>query len=295
MAVTYLPPTVTGGAAPVSTVCSPLSGSSFQAGTTAVSCVALDTQLRTNSCSFTVTVLLVAPVPRLGATAYVAFGDSITEGKLGPAGYHGDDRFPDSYSGVLYNLLVQRYTSQTFEVFAAGFGGECTQGVGCLSYGVSRLPGVLNADVPQVLLLQEGANDLILGGAAAIPSLVSGLRTMIQEARRRGIVVFLGTLLPQRAGGLRAGNPALIPLANDQIRGLATSEGATLVDLYAAFGGSPDPWIDSDGLHATRAGYTKIAETFFTVIRSRLETPPGSSGGQPVPAGDRSHTDYPAP
>jgi lysophospholipase L1-like esterase len=192
----------------------------------------------------------------------------------------------------LYNLLVQRYTSQAFDVFAAGFGGECTQGVACASSGVLRLPGVLNADRPQVLLLQEGANDLIVGGATAIPSLVSGLRTMVQEARHRGIVVFLGTLLPQRRGGSRAGNPALIPLANDQIRVLATSEGAILVDLYDAFGGSPDPWIDNDGLHATRAGYTKIAETFFTVIRSRLEIQPASLSVPLVRARDRSPIDY---
>jgi lysophospholipase L1-like esterase len=293
--VTYPSATVAGGTLPVSIVCSPLSGSSFPAGSTPVSCTATDSQRRLDSCSFTVAVTVVAPAPRISATRYVAFGDSITEGKLGPNVFTPDPRFPNSYAGFLYNLLTQRYSVQTIDMFDEGFGGECTQGVGCLSYGVSRLPGVLSADVPQVLLLQEGANDLILGGAAAIPGLVSGLRTMIQEARRRSIIVFLGTLLPQRAGGLRAGNPALIPLANAQIRGLAISEGATLVDLYEAFGGSPDPWIDSDGLHATKAGYTKIAETFFNVIRSRLETQPGSSSGQPVPAGDRSHIDYPAP
>jgi lysophospholipase L1-like esterase len=183
--------------------------------------------------------------------------------------YHGDDRFPDSYSGVLYNLLVQRYTTQAFEVFAAGLGGECAQS--CVPNGVSRLPGVLNADTPQVLLLQEGANDLNALGNAAIPGVISGLRTMIREARGRGIIVFLGTLLPQRKGGSHAGDPALIPLANVQIRSLAASEGATLVDVYEAFGGSPDPWIDNDGLHATPAGYVKIAETFFAAIRSRLE------------------------
>jgi lysophospholipase L1-like esterase len=271
VSVTYPSATAAGGTLPVSIVCSPLSGSSFPAGSTPVSCMATDSQRRIDSCSFTVAVTVVPPAPLISATRYVSFGDSITEGKLGPAIYHGDDRFPDSYSGVLYNLLIQRYTAQAFEVFAAGFGGECTQGVGCASYGVLRLPGVLDADAPQVLLLQEGANDLILGGATAIPGLVSGLRSMIREARRRGIVVFLGTLLPQRQGGLRAGNPALIPLANDQIRGLAASEGATLVDVYEAFGGSPDPWIDKDGLHATPAGYSKVADTFFAAIRSRLE------------------------
>ena len=35
--------------------------------------------------------------------------------------------------------------------------------------GVMRLPGVLSADAPQVLLLQEGANDLNGGGPTAHP------------------------------------------------------------------------------------------------------------------------------
>ena len=234
-----------------------------------MACTVTDSQLLVDSCTFTVTVTVAAL--RISATSYVAFGDSITEGKLGPAGFTPDPRFPNSYAGFLYNLLVQRYTGQTFDMYDDGFGGEKVQ-----PDGVLRLPGVLNSRSPQVLLLQEGANDL-KNGASAIPGVVGGLRTMIQEARRRGIVVFLGTLLPQRKGGSNAGDPALIPLANDQIRSLAASEGAILADLYEAFGGSPDPWIDNDGLHATPAGYQKIAGTFFTAIQSRLEVAPAPS------------------
>ena len=111
------------------------------------------------------------------------------------------------------------------------------------------------------VLLQEGANDL-MSGATVIPSLISGLRAMIQEAHRRGMVVFLGTLLPQRKGRSHAGDPAVIPLANDQIRSLAASK-ARRSSICAAFGGSPDPLIDVDGLHATPDGYKKIAEVLL--------------------------------
>jgi len=204
--------------------------------------------------------------PRISATRYVAFGDSQTEGKLGPASYHGDPRFPDAYVAVLYSLLTDRYTAQTLEVFDRGVGGEMVQ-----PDGVARLPGVLTTDAPEVLLLLEGVNDLSAGGAGAIPTVISGLRTMIREARGRGITVFIATLLPQRPGGLHARSPALIAPTNDQIRTLAASEGANLVDLYQAFGGSPDPYIDADGLHPTVAGYQKMAATFFDAIRARLE------------------------
>jgi lysophospholipase L1-like esterase len=267
--VTYQPPTVVGGVTPVTTQCSPTSGSLLPAGSTPVMCTALDAQTRTDSCSFSITVTVVAG-PRIGATRYVAFGDSITEGKQGPAGYHSDPRFPfpDAYPKVLYDLLAERYTAQTIEMYAEGIGGNQVRG-GTPPDGVTRLPGVLNADMPQVLLLQQGVNDLINGGS--ITNVVDGLRDMLREAQRRGILVFLATLLPQRPGGSRTGHIELIAPANDRIRALSASEGAILVDVYQAFGGSPDPWIDADGLHPTVDGYKRMADTFFAQIKGRLE------------------------
>jgi hypothetical protein len=81
----------------------------------------------------------------------------------------------------------------------------------------------------------------------------------------------VGTLLPVRAGGRRTGTSLLIPEVNAQIRALAQREGATLVDLYEGFGGSPDPYIDVDDLHPTVLGYQKMAEIFFDVLRATLE------------------------
>ena len=55
---------------------------------------------------------------------------------------------------------------------------------------------------------------------------------------------------------------------------MALAEGAELVDLYQAFDGHVDTLIGGDGLHPNEAGYQKMAETFFTAIRGRLELPP---------------------
>src|SRR5262249_30311193 len=129
---------------------------------------------------------------------------------------------------------------------------------------------------PQVLLLQEGVNDLTGGDPGAISPMVGALRAMVADARGRGIPVFLGTLLPERPGGLRTGARLLIQPSNHQIRALAASSGAILVDLCAAFGGSPDPWIADDGLHPNDAGYRRIAEPYQDAISSRLEAPPTS-------------------
>jgi len=58
------------------------------------------------------------------------------------------------------------------------------------------------------------------------------------------------------------------------MRSIALSEGVTLVDVYAAFGGDTMTLIDFDGLHPTPAGYERIAQTFLTAIRQNLEQPP---------------------
>jgi lysophospholipase L1-like esterase len=259
-AVMFPPPTVSGGVAPVTVTCTPPSGSSFPIGSSTSSCVATDAQQRTDRCSFTVTV---EAIPLIGATRYVAFGDSITEGKLS-----NGDITQTPYPVGLKRELEMRYTSQVFLVFAEGGGGETTAG------GASRLPGVLNADTPEVLLLLEGVNDLASAGSAGISPMISNLRSMVQQAQGRGIRVFLGTLPPEIPNAQRAGAEPFIVPANDQIRALAGSTGATLVDVYQALIGSLTTFIGPDGLHPTEQGYQVIAKTFFDAVRQRLEVPP---------------------
>jgi hypothetical protein len=61
-----LAPTVSGGVAPVSTSCSPASGSMFSVGTTSFSCTAVDASQQKTSCTSTVVVLAPsqpAPTP----------------------------------------------------------------------------------------------------------------------------------------------------------------------------------------------------------------------------------------
>jgi lysophospholipase L1-like esterase len=228
-------------------------------------------------------------IPQITATKFVAFGDSITEGQIdsscpGSAAMTLADALSDlrkgarildptrSYPTKLLALLSLRYPAQTITVFNAGLGGET------VDEGSARLPRVLTEQGPPVLLLQEGANDMtgIAFGSppyTVISIVVNGLRSMIREARRRGITVFVGTLLPQRPGACRGYAPAYIGPANDQIRAMVAGEGlgVTLVDLYAAFGGVAGDLLGTDGLHPNEAGYQKMAQTFFDSIQQRLE------------------------
>jgi lysophospholipase L1-like esterase len=271
--VIFPPVTSTGGTPPVTIVCSPQSGSIFPVGTSKVTCVATDAAHLSSNCSFAVTVQSVA-VPHLALTRFVAFGDSITEGKLGDGTLLGSDSYPAN----LESMLKARYTTQaqSISVKNEGCSGETAQagGTTCPPGGVVRLPGVLVADNPQALLLLEGANDLSGGDPAAISPMIDALRTMVRQAKSRGIVVFLSTLTPVRQNGTPPrgnGGFLLTAPANDQIRFLATSEGAILVDSYAGFGSSPDPYIGPDGLHPTLAGYQKLAQIFFGAIGTNLE------------------------
>jgi lysophospholipase L1-like esterase len=276
----------------VTTTCTPASGSLFGIGATTVSCSARDAGVQTAACSFTATV---SQVPELTVTRFLAFGDSITDGALSPcplvparAGGPGrpDDMAdmwlirssvspPTSYPSVLHGLLTARYRFQTITMVNEGLAGERvidSEG-GTDDTTFSRFRGALNAHGPQVVLLQEGVNDLNGSGGheEVIPPIVKALSDFAREARGRGMQVMIGTLLPQEPGSCRAFAPTLIAPANDAIRAMAAAEGYTLVDLHQAFNGIAGPLIGVDGLHPNEMGYQKIAETFLASIRENLQ------------------------
>lgn len=174
-----------------------------------------------------------------------------------------------SYPRLLQSLLAARYTTQSPSIANEGNPGEF------VADGKLRLPAAL-APAPQVLLLQEGANDMNQGGPA-VTAIVEDLRTMVREGRTRGMTVFVGTLLPQRPNACRGydfcdGTNDTVA-TNTRIRTMVTAEGATLVDLYPAFDGQTSTLIGLDGLHPNEAGYQKMADLFFEAIRLRLELP----------------------
>jgi lysophospholipase L1-like esterase len=283
--VSYQAPLPLGGTAPVTVACTPPSGSTFPVKATTVSCKATDAKQATASCSFTVTVV---PPPYLQYTRFLAFGDSLTEGQDGLASPTGIGGYvplvvrPEiAYPTRLQQALVARYVAQSPQVVNRGVGGEKA------TTGVSRLPTEIVNVRPEVVLLLEGANDIFGGNTAGVTPAASALRMMVRDTRSRGLPVYLATLPPENPAGSRGGGAALVVPLNDLIRRVASEEGAALVDLYAAFNGDLT-LIGPDGLHPNEAGYLRMAETFFAVIRERLETPfPGvaSATAAAQPAG----------
>ena len=204
--------------------------------------------------------------PRLGVTRFVAFGDSFTEGVVSAPLLL---TLTTSYPTRLTSLLQDRYLAQTLAVVNAGLSGEQA------GDALPRLRGVLSQHSPEVLLLLEGANDLIWW-KTEVPGVrrtAEALEELVNEALRRNVRVFLATLPPWRAGSYRQLDPTRPAQLNVEIDSIARRRGAVLVDLYTAMLPEIDTLIGRDGLHPTEAGYERIAQVFFEVIRATLEVP----------------------
>jgi len=258
--VTYTVPTAVGGAQPVGVACAPPSGSSFTRGASSVTCTATDALARIAVCTFSVKVSVP---PRLQFTKFMAFGDSLTEGK--PSRIRAFDDFAGSYPSVLYPLLTARYVAQTVTMSKQGYGGEWT------STGVTRLSGLLAAERPEVLLLMEGSNDLSAGDPSAIAPALRNMEQMVVNAKASGANVFLATIPPQVAGSSSGRGYQIVPTYNDEIRRIATTQNVVLVDVFSALNSDLSAHMGRDGLHCTTAGYQKMADTFYATIQARLE------------------------
>jgi len=275
-AISWPAPTTQGGTAPIQTTCTPASGSAFVPGTTAVNCTATGSGAnQTASCSFPVTV---TRPPQLSVTRFMAFGDSITWGTASPpAGFLAYPEPAPSYSypSQLLVLLGARYPDQAITMANEGWPGEW------IGDGLNRLPSALAVNTPEVVLLLDGANDLLGNPSSATTQYIAGkLRDMVRTAKARipTIRVLLATFPPQYHGSPkdRGAGAEFVPELNQRIAGVAQGEGATLVDLYAAFPPGGKPYIGSDGLHPTEQGFTLMAQTFAKVIQEKFEAKPAA-------------------
>ena len=285
VSVTYAVPAAANGATPVTVACAPAPGSSFSLGTNTVSCTATDALARTASCTFAVNVSVE---PELEKVKFLAFGDSVTEGTISspcPSDAGSDTLWmklavskPESYPFKLQGLLSARYVNQTIVVENDGKAGQTAIG------DLGRLKSVLDSMEPEVLLLLHGFNDLLAAGRqdtfdTSIPKIAGALEDMVKAGRSHRATVLLATMPAGNAAGCRGQGAPGIPALNDEIRKIAGDEGATLVDLYTAFGGSPEGVIGIDGLHPTEEGYTKMAQVWFDAIKGEFEKPSPTSAG----------------
>lgn len=274
MTLTFDTPAVSGGEGSVRVECAPSSGATFPIGTTQVSCTATDTLNRTASCTFNVTV---ARIPQLSRTRFLAFGDSITAGEvtfpigsLRPGGELSTRLVvvpSAAYPTILAKLLQARYTAQEDSIIVANYGLGGEKAINARD----RFLAALNTVRPEAVLLMEGHNDVSGGQDGAASGAANEIRIMADQARSRGMRVFIATLVPPRPNGNRTIGQIYIEDYNNRMRVVASQTGSVLVDVYAALLPGVTTYVGVDGLHPTEAGYAKIAETFFTAIQNTLE------------------------
>lgn len=173
------------------------------------------------------------PLPHLGPDDVVlVFGDSLTYGT-------GVDA-AQSYPAQLGQIIGRK-------VVAAGVPGEVT------AQGVARLPGVLDEVQPKLLLLCLGGNDLLRRVDAV--SIAANLRTMVGEARQRGIaVVLIGVPEPRLFGGVPEFYADIAKAAG------VPYEGEVLKTVLF------DNTKKSDPIHPNAAGYRMIADALAGLL-----------------------------
>jgi lysophospholipase L1-like esterase len=203
------------------------------------------------------------PIPRLAYTKYLGFGDSQTEGKVSQVPLV---LLPNSYTLKLQPMLQARYTAQTIVVADDGVGGQAVADPATYD----RLRQAIFRETPDVLLLMDGANDLI-DDTPDIPGAIDAMRDLGVYATSKGVQVFIATLPPMNPAS-RPAAPLVAPY-NAQLVALAASKSWALVDVNAAFRGDLS-LIGSDGLHPTDAGYRVIAQAFYDKIVTTYDRTP---------------------
>ncbi len=198
----------------------------------------------------------------LGATRFVAFGDSITWGTLSSfdGTYLYDAGPTESYPYVLQAALIAFHPPQVYTVENRGVPGE---GV---ASGAGRIQTVLSQLRPQGLLLLEGINDLNNG--ASVGQTVGHLQTILDVARLHNVTVFIATMfqtyysVDPNNGRIRENSAAVIPEFNNAILQMASGrQNVYIVDIYGAFGGNRS-FVGGDGLHPSESGYQRMAQAF---------------------------------
>lgn len=208
-----------------------------------------------------------------GTRVAVAFGDSITEGTSA-----ADDTAPRPYPERLATRLAERGAAMV--VLNAGIGGNRLLVPRSGPSALARFErDVLSQSGVTHAIVLIGINDIgfgtLPGGASALPpqlvasaeQLVAGLRQLIERARRRGVKVLLGTLLPIKGSGYWSEeNEARRQVVNRWIRARQRIDRlVTVADFDAALRDPNDPqalhprYDSGDHLHPSAAGNAAMA------------------------------------
>jgi lysophospholipase L1-like esterase len=240
-----------------------------------------------------VTLLGLVPTLAVAQTTprkYIAFGDSITEGR-------GDDpaRTNPGYPPRLQALLQAAGVSAT--VLNRGVGGERTPD------SLSRIDTVLAEGAPgDYFLLMEGTNDISKG--ISPETTIFNLDEMARRAEVKNILALHATVIPRKPEAKVDADNLLTDALNGRIRNLAGLRQRREADPYEVFRTTPNLFsgfyvvaADDPVGHPNAAGYDILARVFFNALQGIDRVPPvtgivsPANGAKDVPASTRIDVD----
>jgi lysophospholipase L1-like esterase len=198
------------------------------------------------------------------ANTYMAFGDSITDGK-GSSDTLG-------YLVRLQKRLAARFG--TASVVNEGVPGTRT------GRGLERIGAALATHRPAYTLILYGTNDWNKSPCKhdqGCPT-VANLTAIVRAVRASGSLPVLGTIIPANPDpAYSAKSPparnAWIDRTNASLRLMAQNEGVRVADLHAAFMARGDlAPLFSDHVHPSDMGYEVIATEFLRAITGAVKT-----------------------
>jgi lysophospholipase L1-like esterase len=212
-----------------------------------------------------------------GGTRVMPLGDSITDGLQVPGGYRIG--------------LWQQFLDNQFRVDFVGtqFNGPTNLGdhdhEGHSGWRIDQI----DADIvnwaattnPHSVLLHIGTNDVLQnfnlpGAPGRLSTLIDRVTATVPSAE-----VFVATIIPlanaNQENAVRTFNATIPGIVQSKIN---AGRHVHLVDMHAALTAADL----SDGIHPTAAGYAKMANTWFTALRSVPGSigNPGGSGGRQI-------------
>lgn len=182
-----------------------------------------------------------------------AYGDSITDGKC----------VDNGYLDMLHSRLTAAWGEKATTVNIAEPGMKSR-------WGAENMSNRLQSSCPQYVLIMFGTNDSVDPGNCDPPfecDVPGHLEDMIEDARTRGTVPIVSTIIPVNPEGNLAGAQDDVDANNDEIIDLVIRMGVDWVDLNGMFwdyGDLSDLFCDWG--HPNEAGYEIMATGFFDAI-----------------------------
>ena len=210
--------------------------------------------------------------------AIICYGDSITS-----------QDWPD----YLMLELKKNNVNNLSVIRKAASGTRILREYSCITYesyglcGKNRIPRELNVSGAKYLIIQQGINDIIhpvglkenkfrpMEDLPTLPELIKGMEYYIKEAEKKGLEIFLGTLLP--IYGWRTYEDFREELKNgfnDWMRNKVDKK--HVIDFHKVLEDENDfrkfknGYDSGDHLHPSVEAYKKMAEEAFKVISENL-------------------------